>query len=162
MSVEAGERSGPAEDGAEATAAGDRFGAALEAVGGLFSSLRRVVTTLSALLVAEARLLRASVALVFLASIALVAFSVSLWACVVALIGWAVAVAAHSLGIALASLVVLHLILVGAIWLVIKRAIHHASFPLTRAEFSALRHALRRDVARFQHASSPADREASP
>lgn len=164
MSVEAGEPTGPAEAGAESPAADEGIGAVLGAGAGLFASLRRVVTTLLALLAAEARVLRASVAMVFLASVALVAFSVSLWACVVALLGWALTVATHSLGIALAILVVLHLILVVAIWFAIKRAIRQASFPHARAEFSALRHTLQRDVARFQRASapSPPERESAP
>ncbi|TAN02290.1 MAG: hypothetical protein EPN40_01440, partial [Rhodanobacteraceae bacterium] len=63
---------------------GPPFGAVLTAGAGLFGALRRVATALAALLAAEARVLRASVAVVFLASVALVAFSVSLWACVVA------------------------------------------------------------------------------
>jgi hypothetical protein len=162
MSVETGERIDPAETGTEGSAADERLGAVLAAGAGLLASLRRVAATLLALLAAEARVLRASVAMVFIASVALVAFAVSLWACVVALVGWALVVATHSIGIALAILVALHLILVAALWYVIRRAIQHASFPQARAEFSALRHALQRDVARFQHASSPPDREAPP
>lgn len=154
MSVATEPRTGPAQAGADKPAADENVGAVLDAGMGLFASLRRVVTAFVALLAAEAQVLRASVALVFLCSVALVAFSVSLWVCIVALIGWALAMATHSVGIALAILVVLHLILVVAIWLAIKRAIHHASFPQARAEFSALRQTLQRDVARFQHASA--------
>jgi hypothetical protein len=152
-----------------ATAARDEpaatFGAAFAAGVGLFDALRRAFTALAALFAAEARLLRASVAMVFLGSIALVAFAVSLWACVVALIGWALSVATHSVGIALAILVVLHLILMVALWFAIKRAIRHASFPGTRTELRALGGELRRDVARFQHAqtaSPPRQSESGP
>ena len=138
------------------------FGAVFAAGAGLFDALRRMATALAALFAAEARVLHASVATVFLGSVALVAFAVSLWACVVALIGWVLVVATHSVGIALAILVVLHLILVVTIWFVIKRAIHHASFPGTRTELRALGDELRGHVERFRHASPPADRGPSP
>ena len=138
------------------------LGNVLAAGVGLFDALRRMATALAALLAAEARVLRASVAMVFLGSVALVAFSVSLWACVVALIGWALTMATHSIGVALVILVVLHLVLVVAIWFAIKRAIHHASFPATRTELRALGDELRGHVERFQHASQPTDREPSP
>lgn len=138
------------------------FGAVFAAGAGLFGALRRVATALAALLAAEARVLRASIAVVFLASVALVAFSVSLWACVVALLGWALAVATGSVGIALVVLVVLHLILVAGLWFAIKRAIRQASFPATRTELRTLGGELRGHVERFQHASEPVEREASP
>ena len=125
-------------------------------------ALRRIATALAALLASEARVLRASVAMVFLGSVALVAFSVSLWACAVALIGWAFVKATGSVGIALGLLVVMHLILVVVIWLAIKRAIHHASFPATRTELRALGNELRGHVERFQHASSAQHREETP
>lgn len=131
------------------------FGAVLGAGVGLFDALRRVAATLAVLLVAEAQVARASVALVFIASIALVAFAVSLWACVVALIGWALTHATGSLGIALAILVALHVVLVIAIWMVIQRAMHHASFPHARAEFGALRGTLAGDLRKFQQAAAP-------
>ncbi|MGH8233383.1 MAG: hypothetical protein ACREPU_04215 [Rhodanobacteraceae bacterium] len=162
MSVEAGERTEPAEVGAAGSAADAQFGAVLAAGARLFAASRRLVVALAALLAAEARVLKASIALVFLASVALVAFAVSLWACVVALIGWGLTVATGSVGIALAILVVLHLILVIALWFAIKRAIHHAGFPRARAEFAALRRGLRRDVARFQRASAPSTPERDP
>lgn len=156
MSIEAEERTGPAPADPERTAADARFGAVLDAGAGLFASLRRVATSLAALLLADARVLRASIALVFLASVALVAFAVSLWICVVALIGWALTLATHSVGSALAVLVVLHLILVVAIWRAIQRALRQASFPATRQELRALRGELRGHVGRFQHAAPPA------
>lgn len=136
---------------AEASAA---FGNVLSAGAELVQALRRVATTLLALLAAEARVLHASVAMVFLGSVALVAFSVSLWACAVALIGWGLALLTGSIGIALALLVLLHLILVVAIWFAIKRAIRHASFPATRTELHALGGELRAHVQRFQRAST--------
>lgn len=134
----------------------------LEAGAGLFASLRRVAASLAALLVAEAQVLRTSIALVFLASVALVAFAVSLWACVVALIGWALTLATHSIGIALAVLVVLHLILVVAIWRMIKRVLRQASFPAARHELRVLRSELRGHVQRFQHAAPPPEQEQAP
>lgn len=162
MSVEAEERAGPTEAGAERATAEAGFGAVLEAGTGLFASLRRVATSLAALLVAEAQVLRTSIALVFLASVALVAFAVSLWACVVALIGWALTLATHSIGIALAVLVVLHLILVVAIWRMIKRVLRQASFPAARHELRVLRSELRGHVQRFQHAAPPPEQEQAP
>ncbi|HEU4858064.1 MAG TPA: hypothetical protein VFS86_12290 [Rhodanobacteraceae bacterium] len=147
--------SAPTEDAAAAPAFGSVFAAGAE----LVRALRRVATALAALLASEARVLRASVAMVFLGSVALVAFSVSLWACLVALIGWLLVLATGSIGVALALLVVLHLVLVVAIWLAIKRAIHHASFPATRTELRALGGELRGHVERFQRASAKHDRE---
>jgi len=47
----------------------------------------------------------------------------------------------------------IHLLLVAGIWIAIRRAIRQITFPRTRAELSVLRRTLRRDVARFQHAS---------
>ena len=147
------------DEGADAAPA---FGAVFTSAADLVQALRRVATALAALLASEARVLRASVAMVFLGSVALVAFSVSLWACAVALIGWAFVKATGSVGIALGLLVVMHLILVVVIWLAIKRAIHHASFPATRTELRALGTELRGHVERFQHASAPRDREGTP
>ncbi|HVX05976.1 MAG TPA: hypothetical protein VHA71_12765 [Rhodanobacteraceae bacterium] len=138
------------------------FGAVFTAGADLVQALRRVATALAALLASEVRVLRASAAVVFLGSVALVAFSVSLWACAVALIGWAFVKATGSVGIALGLLVVLHLILVTTLWLAIKRAIRHASFPATRIELRALRDELRGHVERFQHASASSEREKTP
>ncbi|MGH8146772.1 MAG: hypothetical protein ACREPY_10605 [Rhodanobacteraceae bacterium] len=158
MSVESGEPSGSAETGSEhASADATQWREALAAGTSLVAAVRRVATAVTALLATEARVLGASFGLVFMGGVALVAFAVSLWACVVALIGWGVAFATGSVGIALGVLVVLHLILVSAIWFWIKRAIRRASFPATRAELRSLGRELRRDVARFQYAdtSSP-------
>jgi hypothetical protein len=160
IDTEAGaETTSPREQGAGAAPA---FGAVFNAGADLVQALRRVATALAALVASEARVLRASVAVVFLGSVALVAFSVSLWACAVALIGWAFVKATGSVGIALGLLVVMHLVLVVAIWLAIKRAIHHASFPGTRTELRALGDELRGHVQRFQHASAPPGREDAP
>lgn len=167
VSAEASQRNGAAGADARPAAAGKpagdpRAAAALVDAGvRVFTALRRVVTAELALLAAEARVLRASAAVVFLAGVALVAFAVSLWACIVALIGWAIAVAAHSVGIALGALIVLHLILIFGIWIVMRRAIHHATFPRARSELAALGRTLRRDLDRFQHAPPP-PREPAP
>lgn len=139
-----------------------QFGAVLDAGVGIVAALRKLLAAVASLLVAEARVLRASVSVVVLCVVALVAFAVSLWACVVALIGWSLAVATGSAGIALGILVLLHGILVVVTWLAIKRAIHHASFPGTRAELRALGHELRRDVARFQDARPESAASAGP
>lgn len=167
MSVETGEPSGPAETGTEhASADAARWREALAAGTSLAASLRRVAAAVTALLATEARVLGASFGVVFMGGVALVAFAVSLWACVVALIGWGVAFATGSVGIALGVLVVLHLILVSAIWFWMKRAIWRASFPATRAELHALGRELRHDVARFQYAKArspePPEPEAKP
>ena len=88
MSVASGEREQTSADAGESAAqTAPAFGQVFAAGAGLFDALRRVATALAALLAAEARVLRASVAMVFLGSVALVAFAVSLWACVVALLG---------------------------------------------------------------------------
>ena len=158
MSAEAGDRATEAAADPGAATRDDsaaRFGTVLAAGVGLFDALRRTLTALAALLAAEARVLRASVAMVFLGSIALVAFAVSLWACVVALLGWALAMATHSVGVALAILVVVHVVLVVALWLAIKRAIRNAGFPGTRSELRALGDELRGHVERFQRAAPP-------
>lgn len=156
-----GERGDPAGDAgrtdapdAAREAADNQLGAMLAAGKDLLDALRRLATGLVGLLAAEARILRASVSMVFLGAVALVAVAVSLWACVVALIGWALAIATGSIGLALLLLVVLHLVLMGLLWLAIKRAIHRASFPHSRAELKALRRTLGEDVARFQRASA--------
>lgn len=162
MNIETEGRAEPGQADTHGAAADAGFGAVLEAGVGLFDSLRRVAASLAALLVAEARVLRASLALVFLASVALVAFAVSLWACVVALLGWALTLATHSIGIALAVLVVLHLILVVAIWFAIQRALRQASFPATRQELCALGSELRGHAERFQRATPPPEREPTP
>lgn len=154
MSVEADRPDTAGADAARAEGEA-QLGAALAAGVGLIAALRKIAAAVAALLVAEAQVLRASIALVCLAGVALVAFAVSLWACVVALLGWGLAVATGSFGIALGILVALHLALVIAIWLWIKRTIRHASFPTARAELHALGHEFRRDLARFQSASPP-------
>ncbi len=162
MSVETEERPAPAESGAVREDAAAAVGV-LGAGAGLFASLQRTVAALVALLAAEAQVFGASIGLIFLSSVALVAFAVGLWVCVVALIGWALTVATESVGIALAILVVMHLLLVTGIWIAIRRAILQATFPRTRAEISTMQHALRGDFAKFQHASVPApERDPAP
>lgn len=131
------------------------FARVFRAGAGLAEALRDSLTALVALATAEARLLRASVALVLIGAVALVAFAVSLWACVVALIGWALMVATGSVGIALGILVALHLGLVVGIWFAIRRAVHHASFPGTRDELQVLGRELRQHVQHFQRAPAP-------
>ncbi|MGH8155760.1 MAG: hypothetical protein ACREP0_11100, partial [Rhodanobacteraceae bacterium] len=155
----AGDRPGSADAGADAAAAKAQTRASVEAGIRLVAALRRVITAELALLAAEARVLRESVAVVFLAGVALVALAVSLWVCIVALIGWAFVIATHSVGIALGLLVVLHLILVSAVWFTIMRAVRRASFPQARVEFAALGRAVRRDLDRFQRAAPPAPPE---
>ena len=162
MSIEAEVGAEPAAAGSAKKAAAAQASAVLSAGMGLFASLRRVATAVLALFMAEAEVLRASLALIFLACIALVAFAVSLWVCVVALIGWALTVATHSVGIALVILVGLHMALVGGLWLAIRNAVLQFTFPRTRAELLALRQDIRRDMAKFQHASASTEREPAP
>jgi hypothetical protein len=162
MSVETEERPESAESNSERAAAEASTGAVLSAGAALFTSLQRTAAALLALLTAEAQVFGASIGLIFLSSVALVAFAVALWVCVVALIGWALAVVTHSIGIALAILVGMHLLLVVGIWMAIRRALLQATFPRTRAEFAALQHGLRRDFARFQRASPHPDRDPVP
>lgn len=155
MSLETDEPAGPANAGAGRASADGQWKAALAAGAGLVAALRRVATAVTALAATETRVLGASIGLVLMGSVALVAFAVSLWACVVALIGWGVAFGTGSVGIALGVLVALHLLLVSGCWFWIKRAIWRASFPATRAELRVLGHELRRDMARFQNAKRP-------
>jgi hypothetical protein len=162
VAIDTEEGAGKASAQHEGAEAGPAFGAVFTAGADLVQALRRVATALAALLASEVRVLRASVAVVFLGSVALVAFSVSLWACAVALIGWAFMKATGSIGIALGLLVVMHMILVTVLWLAIRRAIHQASFPATRTELRAVGDELRGHVRRFQHASAPQDREKTP
>lgn len=151
MSVDTDERP-DAQEGAEKSAPEAQLGATFAAGADLFAALRRVAVAVKALLLAEARVLRASVGVLFLSGVALVAFAVSLWVCTLALIGWALAVATGSVGIALGILVALQLILIVALWYWIKRVVHQASFPEARAELRTLGRSLRHDVARFQSA----------
>lgn len=128
---------------------GAQFEALFAAISGVVGALRRFFAEFSALLGAEARVLRTGVPLFFIATIALVAFSVSLWACLVALIGWLLLHATHSAGLALLLLVVGHALLVTAIWFAIKRGVHQATFPQARAEWRALRHQMTDDLKGF-------------
>jgi hypothetical protein len=159
VGIDAEAKTEEAPAGPEAAGARPPLGAVLGAGADMVQALRRVATAVAALFASEVRVLRASAAVVFLGSVALVAFSVSLWACAVALIGWAFVKATGSVGIALGLLVVLHLVLVVALWMAIRRAVHHASFPATRTELRALGNELRGHVERFQHASATQDRE---
>jgi hypothetical protein len=162
MNVETEERPDSAEAKAERTAAEASAGAVLSASATLFNSVQRTAAALLALVKAEAQVVGASVGLIVLSGVALVAFAVALWVCVVALIGWALAVATHSVGIALGILVVMHLLLVAGIWIAIRHAIYQATFPRTRAEFSELQHGLRQDLARFQRAPVAPDEDKAP
>lgn len=128
---------------------GAQFEVLFAAISGVVGALRRFFAEFSALLGAEARVLRTGVPLFFIATIALVALSVSLWACLVALIGWALLHATHSMGIALLLLVIGHALLVTGIWLAIKRGVHQATFPQARAEWHALRHQMTDDLKGF-------------
>jgi len=161
MNVETEERPESTESKAEQAAAEASAGTVLNAGAALFTSLQRTASALLALLKAEAQVFGASISLIVLSGVALVAFAVALWVCVVALIGWALAVATHSVGIALGILVVMHLLLVAGIWMAIRRAIFQATFPRTRAEYSALQHGLRQDFARFQRASSVPEQDSA-
>lgn len=157
MNAEAGPPDAQAPAGAES--AGAPADSVLTAGVELVKTLRRSGAALLALLAAEARILKSSVAVVVIGSVALVVFSVALWACAEILLGWALTRATGSIGIALGILLVLHAVLVIVTWFAIKRAIHHASFPETRAEVGALRQSLQRDFAKFQQAPAPAGQE---
>lgn len=141
---EAGDTAADAADARVPVAAVLRDGARL------LASLRKAATALLALVLAEAQVSIASAMLVLLAYVAMVAFAVALWACVVALLGWALALAMHSIGAALAVLVGIHVLLVGTMYFLIRRLLRRAAFPHSRAEFGALRHTLRKDLAKFQ------------
>lgn len=118
-----------------------------DAGGRLFAATQHLAVAVVALLAAEVRLVRQHIGLAFLGGVALIAFAVSLWGCLVALIGWAFRMATGSTGIALLLLVALHLVLIVACWVSIKRVIHQATFPKTRAELAALRRGLHRSAA---------------
>lgn len=123
----------------------------------LFASMRAAVGALAALVLAEARITGASIARVLLACVALVALAVSLWGCVVVLVGWALATALHSPGAALLILVVLHLLLLGATALLLRRTLRDASFPHSRAEFGAMRRTLQGNLARFREEAASSE-----
>lgn len=128
--------------------------AALAAGSALVAASRHLLRALRTLAVAEARVLRAGIPLFFMGAVALVALSVSLWVCLVALCGWLLMLATGSLGIALALLVVGHVILVAGVWFALKYSLRQATFPQARAELGLLRHSLRRDINRFTDATT--------
>ncbi|TAN07804.1 MAG: hypothetical protein EPN38_04635 [Rhodanobacteraceae bacterium] len=132
------------------------WGEALAAGVGLAAAARRTVAALVALFVAEARVARASIALIVLGGIALIACAVSLWACGVVLAGWALWLATHSLGAALGILVALHLLLVAALWWWLKRVVKRARWPALRTELHALGGQLQQHIRRFERAPPPA------
>lgn len=134
-------------------------GALLTAGLRLATATRKSASALLALMHAEAHLLRTSTTLVLLGGIALIAFAVSLWACLVALAGWTLTLALHSLGGALAVLVGVHLLLVVATALFIRRVLRQATFPHSREELSALRRSLGHELAQFRQATTPATTE---
>lgn len=149
----AGSEDSPAGSARAEAAADVPLGALPAAAVRLLASARAAIGSLAALLLAEARITGASVGRVLLACVALVAFTVSLWGCVVVLLGWALATALHSLGVALLTLVVLHLLLLGATALLLRRTLKDASFPHSRSEFGAMRRTLQADLARFRQAT---------
>lgn len=161
MNVQTDERPGPAKADPAAEAARTQAVAVVTAGAGLFTSLRRVFSALVALFTAESQVFVASLAVVVIGAVALIACAVALWVCIVALIGWALAVATHSVGIALAILVGLHVILVVGIWFAIRRTVLQAMFPRTRAELSAVRGTLKRNLAKFQHGTPRPTKEDS-
>lgn len=116
-------------------------------------SLKRFFGALGQLLLAESRVARHGVPLLFIGTIALIALAVSLWTCSVALIGWVLAKATHSVGIALGILVLGHIALIVGLWLVLKRGVRQASFPQSRAELRALGRQLAQE---FGNATEPA------
>ena len=121
-------------------------------------ALKRFFGALARLFVAEGEVVRHGVPLLFIGTIALIALSVSLWACTVALIFWALRMATHSSGIALGIIVAGHLLLVGGLWMSIRRGVRQASFPHARAELRALGRQLAQDFDGFaQHAPSRKD-----
>ncbi|MGH8191597.1 MAG: hypothetical protein ACREP2_09140 [Rhodanobacteraceae bacterium] len=135
-----------------------QFTAALKASLALLTALRHLLGALRKLVATEGRVLLAGIPLFFIAATALIAFSVSLWVCVVALIGWAFMIATHSVGVALGLLVILHLLLVGGVWLMIKYAIRQATFPQARAELRRLGRTLLHDINRVTGAVDPQQR----
>jgi hypothetical protein len=154
----AGARAGGGRDAAPA----DRplpWGEVLAAGVGLVAALKRTAVALAALLVAEVRVARASIALAFLGGVALIACAVSLWVCVVVFIGWGLWFATHSFGVALGILVLLHLLLVVALWLLLKRVLRQTTLPLLRDELRTTGDALRQHVERLQRATPPSGRE---
>lgn len=155
MNAEAERNEASAQAGATAAPADSVLAASVD----LVKSLRRSGAALLALLAAEARVLKSSVAVVIIGAVALVVFSVALWACAEILLGWALTRMTGSLGITLGILLLLHLALVLGTWFGLKRTIHHASFPGTRAEAGALRRSLQRDLAKFQQAPAPPQEE---
>jgi hypothetical protein len=135
------------------------WGEVLAAGVGLVAALKRTTTALAALLVAEARVTRASIALAFLGGVALIACAVSLWVCVVVLVGWGLSLATHSFGAALGILVLLHLLLVVALWLLLKRVLRQAALPVLRKELRAVGGELRQHVERLHRATPRSGQE---
>lgn len=149
-------------DGGRVAAPNDQplpWGEVLAAGVGLVAALRRTAIALTTLLVAEARVARASVAVAFLGGVALIACAVSLWACVVVLVGWGLWLVTHSFGAALGILVLLHLLLVVTLWWLLKRVLRQAALPALRDELRMVGGELRQHVKRLQRATPPAGQE---
>jgi hypothetical protein len=153
---------GACADGKRGAARDERplpWGEVLAAGVDVVAALKRTAVALAMLLVAEARVARASVALVFIGGVALIACAVSLWACVVVFIGWGLWLATHSFGAALGILVLLHLLLMVALWLLLKHVLRQAALPALRDELRMVGGELRKHVERLQRATPPSERE---
>ena len=165
MSTAAGQHAeGARADGEGDAARDDRplpWGEVLAAGVGLVAALKRTAIALAALLVAEARVARASIALAFLGGVALIACAVSLWVCGVVLAGWGLWLATHSFGAVLGILVLLHLLLVVALWLLLKRVLRQAALPGLRNELRAVGGELRQHVGRLHRATPRSGQEPS-
>lgn len=114
------------------------FVAAWDAVRVLLDAVREFAVTLLGLARSELRLARVSWPLVMALLVMLVGLSLSLWISLIALIGWALYVATGSIGWALAALVGVHLLLLVATRLTLKRTARNMTLPATRAEVRGL------------------------
>lgn len=143
-------------------ASSGQFTAAAKASFAVVTASRRLFVALRKLGVAEGRVVLAGIPLFFMGATALVAFAVSLWGCVVALIGWALMHATGSLGLALGLLVVIHLVLLGGVWSMLKAALRQAAFPRARAELRAIGQTLAHDLGRVAGATGDSARRGEP
>jgi hypothetical protein len=121
-------------EGERAPTEGPDIAATWEAVRALLEAVYEFVTGLFALTRSELRLARVSWPLVFALLVSLVGLSLSLWASLIALTGWGLYMLTASVGLALAALVLLHLVLLVGVRMLLRRTSRHMTLPATRAE----------------------------
>jgi hypothetical protein len=128
----------PAPEAAAPQPDGIDLPAAWDAARDFARAARGFVSALAGLARSELHLARASWPWVFALLVLLVGLALSLWISLIALAGWSLYVATGSVGWALAALVGLHLVLLIAARLILRRTARNMTLPATRAEIGSL------------------------